>query len=113
MEETKELQIGTTVYIIEPKFYSYKIKQGVVYEVPNLESQTYMYMIQFNDAAQTIKSYYRSELHLSKKDAQAIRAQIINNEIQTNQRCIDTYTDIINTLRANTEALNKLLEHKI
>lgn len=113
MEENKELQIGTTVYIIEPKFYSYKIKRGVVHEVPNLESQTYMYMIQFDDAAQTIKSYYRSELHLSKKDAQAIRAQIINNEIQTNQRCIDTYTDIINTLRANTEALNKLLEHKI
>lgn len=112
MEETKELQIGTTVYIIEPKICSYKIKQGVVQEVPNIESQSYMYTIQFNDAAQTIKSYYRSELHLSKKDAQAIRSQIINNEIQTNQRCIDTYTDIINTLRANTEALNKLLEHK-
>lgn len=109
MEENKELQIGTTVYIIEPKICSYKIKRGVVHEVPNLESQTYMYMIKFNDAAQTIKSYYRSELHLSKKDAQAIRAKIINNEIATNQRCIDTYTDVIASLQANTEALKKLL----
>lgn len=106
--ETKELQIGTTVYIIEPKFRAYKIKRGVVHEVPN-ESQTYMYMIQFDDAAQTIKSYYRSELHLSKKDAQAIRDEIINNEIQTNLRCIDTYNDIIASLQASTEALKRLL----
>ena len=110
MEENKELQVGTTVYIIEPKVRAYNIKQGVVHEVPNLESSTYMYKIKFNDAAQTIKDYYRSELHTTKKEAQAIREQIIRNEIATNQRCIDTYNDIIATLHANTKALNKLLD---
>ena len=110
MKENKELQIGTTVYIIEPKGRAYNIKQGVVHEVPNFESQTYFYKIKFNDAAQTIREYSRSEFHLSKKEAQAIREQIIRNEIATNKRCIDTYNDIIATLHANTEALNKLLD---
>lgn len=109
MEENKELHIGTTVYIIEPKNCSYKIKRGVVHELPKVESQTYMYTIQFNDAAQTRTLYYRSELYLSKNEAQENRAKIINNEIKTNQRCIDTYNDIIASLQASNEALKKLL----
>lgn len=107
MEENKELRIGTTVYIIEPKIRSYKIKQGIVHAVANIESQSYM--IQFKDAAQTISLYYRSELYLSKDEAHENRVKIINNEIQTNLRCIDTYNDFIASLQASTEALKRLL----
>lgn len=106
--ENEKLKIGTPVYVIEPKVSAYKIKQGVIHTVPNFESQAYR--VQFNDAAQTITTYYRSELYLSKDDAQAIRVEIINNEIRTNQRIIETYNDVIASLQANTERLKKLLE---
>ena len=105
--ENQELKVGTKVYIIESSFRAYKIKKGVIRSVPNLHVGTYM--VQFNDASQTISAYYRSELYLSKDVAQENRVKIINNEIQTNLRCIDTYNTIIAELQANNETLKRIL----
>lgn len=106
-KENKELKLGTKVYIIEPSFRAYKIRQGVIYTVPKLK--TGAYRVQFNDAAQTISAYYRNELYLSKDDAQAVRAETLNNEIIKNQRAIDQYTAMIAELQASNDALKRIL----
>lgn len=105
--ENQELNIGTKVYIIEPSFRAYKIRQGVIYTVPKLK--TGAYRVQFNDAAQTISAYYRNELYLSKDDAQAVRAETLNNEIIKNQRAIDQYNALIAELQASNDALKRIL----
>ena len=106
-KENKELKVGAKVYIIEPSFRAYKIKKGVIRAVPNLHIGAYM--VQFNDASQTISAYYRNELHFSKDDAQAVRAETINNEIIKNQRAIDQYTAMIAELHASNETLKRIL----
>jgi hypothetical protein len=105
--KNKELNVGTKVYIIEPSFRAYKIRQGIIRSVPNLEKSAYM--VQFNDAAQTISAYYRNELYLSKDDAQTVRTETLNNEIIKNQRAIDQYNALIAELQASNEALKRIL----
>ena len=105
--ENQELTIGTKVYIIEPSFRAYKIKKGVIRSVPNLHVGAYM--VQFNDASQTISAYYRNELYLSKDDAQAVRAETLNNEIIKNQRAIDQYNALIAELQTRNETLKRIL----
>ena len=107
--ENKELKVGAKVYIIEPSFRAYKIRQGVIYAVPKIK--TGAYMVQFNDAAQTISfcAYYRKELYLSKESAQAVRTETLNNEIIKNKRAIDRYTAMIAELQASNETLKRIL----
>lgn len=106
-KENKELNVGTKVYIIEPSFRAYKIRQGIIRAVPNLDKSAYM--VQFNDAARTISAYYRNELYLSKDDAQTVRTETLNNEIIKNQRAIDQYNALIAELQASNEALKRIL----
>lgn len=105
--ENQELKVGTKVYIIEPSFRAYKIKKDVICALPNLHKSAYM--IQFNDASKTISAYYRNELYFSKDEAQAVRAETINNEIIKNQRAIDQYTAMIAELQASNETLKRIL----
>lgn len=105
--KNKELAVGDVVYIIEPPFREYKIKRGVITSTPTIKSNAYA--IQFNDAAQTTSAYYRSELHTSKKTAQAIRAEMINNDIIRIQRSIETYNALIADLQANVKSLQSIL----
>lgn len=106
-KENQELNIGTKVYIIEPSFRAYKIRQGVINTVP--KTKTGAYMVQFNDAAQTISAYYRNELYFSKEAAQAVRTETLNNEIIKNQRAIDQYNALIAELQARNADLTRIL----